>query len=99
MTSADLDQDGSIDFNEFLSLAARWMRQPLNEADLLAAFDSFDVDNDGLLSADELYRALNALGVPCTRAEADAKLQEADTDGDGKVTSDEFVHVMMASHA
>ena len=98
MASADLDRDGSIDFSEFLSLAGRWMRQPLNEADLLAAFDSFDGNNDGFLSADELYRALNSLGLQCTRADADAKLQEADTDGDGMLTSEEFVRVVMASH-
>ena len=98
MASADLDRDGSIDFSEFLSLAGRWMRQPLNEADLLAAFESFDGNSDGFLSADELYRALNALGLQCTHADADAKLQEADTDGDGMLTSEEFVRVVMASH-
>ncbi len=99
MDSADLDGDGSIDVSEFLSLAARWMRQPLNDADLLAAFDSFDGNNDGYLSADELYRVLNVLGLQCTPADADAKLQEADTDGDGMPTSDEFVRLVMASHA
>ena len=75
MASADLDRDGSIDFSEFLSLAGRWMRQPLNEADLLAAFDSFDGNSDGFLSADELYRALNALGLQCTRADSYITLQ------------------------
>ena len=97
MSYADADHDGVLDLGEFISWAVRWMRQPLDEKKLRATFDSFDEDNNGYLSADELYGAMNALGLQCTRADAEAKLREADIDGDGVVNFDEFARAVAAS--
>ena len=72
------------------------LRQP-NEADLLEAFTSFDSNHDGFLSAAELSLAMESLGIPCTRAEADAKVAEADIDGDGLLDFEEFSRAVVAS--
>lgn len=92
----DYDGDGWWDFSEFLSAARVWLRQP-SEADLLKAFDSFDSNHDGYLSASELFLAMEALGIPCTRAEADAKVAEADADGDGILDFEEFSRAVVTS--
>jgi Ca2+-binding EF-hand superfamily protein len=92
----DADGDGIWDFSEFLSAAYLWLRQP-NEAQLLEAFNSFDSNHDGYLSAAELSLALEALGIPCTPAEADEKVREADLDRDGSVDFEEFARAVFAS--
>jgi Ca2+-binding EF-hand superfamily protein len=92
----DADGDGTWDFSEFLSAAHVWLRQP-NQADLLEAFNNFDSNHDGYLSAAELSLAMESLGIPCTRAEADAKVAEADADGDGLLDFEEFSRAVVAS--
>jgi calmodulin len=96
MASADADQNGDIDFPEFLSLMARWKNDQVSEDALIAAFDKIDANADGFIVVEELYNAMIGLGVDCTRADAEEKLREADLDGDGMVTCDEFVRVIMS---
>ncbi|NRQ38973.1 EF-hand domain-containing protein [Nonomuraea sp. NN258] len=56
-----------------------------------AEFDRFDTDGDGLLTADEIRRANEALGVQgASEAEVEAFIQSADRDGDGRIALAEF---------
>lgn len=48
------------------------------------AFNLFDRDGDGLISAKELGSVLRTLGQTPTEAEVQALITEADTDGKGK---------------
>jgi calmodulin len=92
----DIDNNGTLEFSEFLSAANVWLRQP-NEEDLLKAFKSFDSDHNGFLTASELSLAMEALGIPCTPAEAEAKITEADIGGYGQINFDGFCRAVMAS--
>ncbi|GAB2908283.1 EF-hand domain-containing protein [Nonomuraea fastidiosa] len=57
-----------------------------------AEFRRFDTDGDGLLTADEIRKANEALGGQgVTESEIEAFIASADTDGDGSIKLEEFV--------
>ncbi|SEL16143.1 EF-hand domain-containing protein [Nonomuraea pusilla] len=57
-----------------------------------AEFKRFDTDGDGLLTADEIRQANQALGGEgASESEIEAFIQSADRDGDGRVALEEFV--------
>ena len=61
-------------------------------AALRAAFDQFDIDKDGAITAAELRGVLAELGAGAmSEAQAKTLLDAVDTDSDGRVTWDEFL--------
>lgn len=64
------------------------------EAELLAAFQTFDRDNSGTISADELRAMLKSLGDDMTDQEINDLIREADTDGDNNISFAEFKSIM-----
>ena len=64
------------------------------EAELLAAFQTFDRDNSGTISADELRAMLKSLGDEMTDQEINDLIREADTDGDNNISFAEFKSIM-----
>src|ERR1700675_3014366 len=77
INKVDIDGNGNIDFSELLSAMRRWKDDAASEDALRAAFDNIDTNGDGFIDADELYTLMIALGVDCTRADAEGKLREA----------------------
>lgn len=74
------------------------MKHKLNtsdaEAELRAAFDVFDHDKDGAISADELRAMLKSLGDEMNDQEINDLIREADTDGDNNISFAEFKNIM-----
>uniref|UniRef100_A0A0E0MJA8 EF-hand domain-containing protein n=1 Tax=Oryza punctata TaxID=4537 RepID=A0A0E0MJA8_ORYPU len=87
----DADGSGSIDFDEFLSLLARKLRDTGAEDGLREAFRVFDKDQNGFISPDELRHVMANLGDPLSDDELAEMLREADSDGDGQINYTEFV--------
>ncbi|MDX3852686.1 EF-hand domain-containing protein [Streptomyces sp. AK02-01A] len=59
---------------------------------LRAAFDQFDLDKDGAITAAEFRSVMAGLGdSTMSESQAQAVLAVADTDGDGRMTWDEFL--------
>ncbi|MEU6779248.1 EF-hand domain-containing protein [Nonomuraea sp. NPDC051941] len=57
-----------------------------------AEFRRFDTDGDGLLTADEIRRANEALGGQgASESEIEAFIKSADNDGDGTIGLEEFM--------
>ncbi|MFC6370301.1 EF-hand domain-containing protein [Nonomuraea thailandensis] len=57
-----------------------------------AEFNRFDTDGDGLLTADEIRQANQALGGQgASESEIEAFITSADSDGDGTIKLEEFV--------
>jgi len=54
VNDVDSDQDGSIDFPEFLAMMSKQMKETDVEAEIEAAFKMFDKNGDGFISANEL---------------------------------------------
>ncbi|MEU4743289.1 EF-hand domain-containing protein [Actinosynnema sp. NPDC023658] len=93
---SDLDADGRISREEFVSAAARRLRddqagfdeviRPWAEAVVAVA----DTDDDGDVSIAEWQRMLVAMGVEAGRARMRA--ESTDTDGDGRISVPEVVN-------
>ena len=92
----DVDSDGQIDFEEFLILMARKMKESNTEEDIRETFQVFDKDGNGFISAAELWQVMTIVGKNLTNKEVDEMIREVDTDGDGQVNYEEFVTNMMS---
>ena len=85
--------DGTIDFNEFLSMMARKMSGNFEE-ELKTSFKVFDKNSNGYIERDELEQMMIRLGENLTEKEIDAMIKEADSDKDGRVNFKEFLAMM-----
>jgi calcium-dependent protein kinase len=88
---ADVDADGTIDYNEFVAATAHVSRLEREEV-LLRAFQALDLDSSGAVDAEELRAALDKFGL--ADEDANELLASADANGDGKLDFDEFVSLM-----
>jgi len=94
ISSVDGDENGSIDFDEFLVLMKSRRTDP--DQELLEAFKVFDTNNDGAISRDELRELMNKLHQPMTDAEIDAMMVMADSNNDGEISFEEFKDMMVS---
>lgn len=62
--------------------------------DIVAIFESFDTDGDGILSHKELLVGLREFGIKMTKQESKELLAVLDGDADGIVDWHEFAHVI-----
>jgi len=65
------------------------------EEELKEAFNVFDKDGNGFISASELRHVMTNLGEKLTDKEIDEMIREADVDGDGQISYEEFGVMMM----
>jgi len=95
----DTNNDGELDFKEFIDGLA----QVANKADkvqkLTFAFKIYDIDKDGYISNGELFRVLKAMvgnNLKDTQLQqvVDKTIMIHDKDGDGKIGFDEFCAVI-----
>ncbi|ELT91434.1 hypothetical protein CAPTEDRAFT_146942 [Capitella teleta] len=85
INEVDEDGNGTIDFDEFLTMMERKMKETDTEEEMREAFRVFDKDGDGFISAAELRHVMANLGEKLTEQEVDEMIKEADINGDGKV--------------
>jgi calmodulin len=94
---ADLDGNGTIDFEEFIQMmpaASRNERDENAEDEMREAFQIFDADGDGHITSVELRLIMENLGEKLTDEEIEDMVKEADIDGDGEINYEEFVKMM-----
>uniref|UniRef100_A0A5B7B3T2 EF-hand domain-containing protein n=1 Tax=Davidia involucrata TaxID=16924 RepID=A0A5B7B3T2_DAVIN len=92
---ADLDGDGFIDFKEFLEVHKRG--GGVKTVEIQCAFQTFDSDRDGKISAEEVFRLLRRLGERCSLQDCQKMVKAVDTNGDGVIDMDEFTTMMTRS--
>ncbi|CAI4229409.1 unnamed protein product [Auanema sp. JU1783] len=90
LNAADKDQDGRIDFEEFLTVA---YANPLSLS-LRAVFEELDVDGDGYITRSELRTAFQRMGHSLTDQDIKAIYKHVDSNNDGKINFKEFCHMM-----
>ncbi|KAK4409722.1 putative calcium-binding protein CML25 [Sesamum angolense] len=91
----DSDGDGFIDLQEFIELNTKDVDYDEVLQNLKDAFQVFDIDKNGSISAEELQDVLQNLGEECTLAECRKMISGVDTDGNGAISFDEFKVMMM----
>lgn len=110
--SVDHNQDGSVDFQEFLSLYQNYSggdatREPADKGAcensdeaLFEAFRVFDKNDDGFISAQELQAVLLNLGMAEGRSliRCQKMIRNVDRDGDGHCDISEFQQLMSQAH-
>ena len=87
----DFNNDGSINFSEFLTVNLQ-KEKLLNEETLDKAFRMFDIDGNGYITIDELKKAM-PLEIT-TRAGWRNLVSEVDKDGDYQISFKEFKEMM-----
>ncbi|XP_077236072.1 calcium-binding EF-hand family protein [Tasmannia lanceolata] len=96
MDEIDKDGDGFIDLKEF----ADFHRGSGDvSGELRDAFEMYDLDKNGLISAKELHMVLRKLGEKCSIEECTRMICSVDSDGDGSVNFEEFKKMMTNSNA
>jgi calmodulin len=92
----DPDGRGLIDFQEFLNVMSRPLRDYDNEKDLKDAWKVFDKEGQGFILTTELRHVLTKIGETLSPEEMDELIKEADPDQDGKILYEDFIKVMTA---
>ena len=87
----DTDGSGTVDFPEFLTIMAS-ERDEVEE--IREAFEVFDINKNGFISAEELRQVMTDMGENVTAEEVDEMIRAADMDNDGLVSFGEFSNMM-----
>ena len=99
MDAIDKDNDGYIDLREFSEFLRRRVDGGDEEEEIRGAFELYDLDGNGLISASELHAVMTKLGEKCSLDECAAMIRSVDADGDGNVNFEEFKNMMTRSRA
>lgn len=89
MNAADVDGDGTIDYQEFLAATMHFSKVNKEEY-LLKAFQHFDIDGSGYITRDELVQGLQGMNS----GDLTQILEEVDKDKDGRIDYEEFAMMM-----
>lgn len=95
----DVDGNGAIDFQEFITGLSAFSGKSSKSDKLTFAFKLYDIDRDGYISNGELFIVMKMMVGKNLKEEelqqiVDKTLMEADLDGDGKISFEEFEQVI-----
>ncbi|XP_052882915.1 calcium-dependent protein kinase SK5-like isoform X1 [Gossypium arboreum] len=88
---ADIDNNGTIDYGEFLAATVH-LNKLEREENLVGAFSFFDKDGSGYITIDELQQACKEFGL--SDVHLDEMIKEIDQDNDGQIDYGEFAAMM-----
>ncbi|KAJ0987175.1 hypothetical protein J5N97_005531 [Dioscorea zingiberensis] len=97
MQEMDSDRNGFVDlkeFTEFQRSSLEGRPQAEVDAELRDAFEMYDLDKNGRISAKELHLVLKRLGDKSSIKDCTRMIQSVDADGDGSVNFEEFKKMM-----
>ncbi|KAJ2401641.1 hypothetical protein GGI23_001259 [Coemansia sp. RSA 2559] len=85
---------GDFNFTMFLTLMNEHVSGTDPESEILAAFQAFDIDGNGLIPVDDLKDALMEMGDRFSRKEVDVLFKHAPITADGFLKYREFVQML-----
>ena len=93
MKDIDIDNDGQIDYNEFI-MAAVNRQQVFNKDKLEATFKMFDEDGNGFISNDEIKSLFQGLGSDSENI-VNEIVKQVDENNDGQISMTEFKNMIL----
>ncbi|GAU44508.1 hypothetical protein TSUD_122780 [Trifolium subterraneum] len=93
MGELDRNGDGYIDLKEFGELHSGGG----DDKELREAFELYDLDKNGVISAKELHAVMRRLGEKCSLSDCRKMIGNVDADNDGNVNFEEFKKMMSRS--
>ncbi|XP_027072278.1 probable calcium-binding protein CML36 [Coffea arabica] len=98
LSEVDRDGDGCISLEEFEAIGSAF-GPPSCDSEMRDAFDFFDTDHDGRITAEELYNVFRVIGDgQCTLDECQRMISGVDKNGVGFVCFEDFSRMMMQLH-
>jgi len=94
MAMVDIDKSGEIDYTEFIA-ATLDKKKMVSKERLEQAFNMFDKDGNGSITADELKEVLGGQLSNIDEGVWDEIVSEVDTNGDGQISLEEFTSMML----
>lgn len=95
IAKVDSDNDGKIDFAEFLTLMSQQLASQISEEEIREAFRVFDRDSRGVIVVSELKHAMTTIGEPLTQQEAEDLFKMAGISSDGLLNYEEFMQTLL----
>ena len=98
MYEADLNENGVIEFDEFLTMIIEQMNKPdpvFSDDNLMHAFETFDTDGDGFISVSELKEFFHGVGeITVTQEECREMIGTEGTKSSDQMSYEEFREMM-----
>jgi calcium-dependent protein kinase len=94
MEVIDSNNNGVIDYTEFIA-ACMYSQDYSQELQIKQAFQYFDKDGSGTISADELRVCLQSQDQTLTDDEINNMISQVDENQDGMIDYEEFLGMMM----
>lgn len=91
----DSDYNGTIEFNEFVTLMESKMRDNDSEEEIFEAFKIFDKKGNGHISKADIKNVMISLHESLSQQEIDDLMTKWDLDKDGYLNFEEFKNMMM----
>jgi len=91
----DSDYNGTIEFDEFVTLMISKMKDNDSEEEIYEAFKIFDKKGNGKVSKSDIKSVMNTLHEPITNPELDELIEKWDSDRDGFLNFQEFKNMML----
>lgn len=92
----DENGDGTIDFDEFITLLTKFMNETDEEEELCDLFNVFDKNGSGSISLVELKLMVRDQKEKITEKDLEEIMKYADKNGDGHVDFKEFIRMMVS---
>ena len=91
----DIDGDGKINFDNFITLMEKKLRDHDNEEELIETFKVFDKDGIGFITYNNLKDVVHSLGLNYSDDEIMEMIKECDLDKDMMINYDEFTKMVL----
>ncbi|KAL7203239.1 hypothetical protein ACSBR2_016524 [Camellia fascicularis] len=98
MSEIDSNDDGFIDLHKFVDFHRKGSDDDdeSSNKELCYAFDLYDQDGNGLISAKKLHAVLKSLVEKCSWRDCLKMIKSVDVDGNGCVNFEKFKKMMKA---
>lgn len=94
----DQDNDGDVEWDEFVSLMREDLGFILTDDDIRSAFEEADLDNDGFLQAEDIKTFMATLGEEITLKDAEEMIETADQNHSSLLEYEEFEVMIMNAY-